>query len=77
MRWLRLMLRAQNQSIPVKAVTVKGTVKGVTQSKGSCNHVNASLQDLTPWSTSRPTGPARALLKIVASNPKAIEALHT
>ena len=24
----------------------------------------------------RPTGPARALLKIVASNPKAIEALH-
>jgi putative transcriptional regulator len=25
----------------------------------------------------RPTGPARTLLKIVASNPKAIEALHT
>ena len=24
----------------------------------------------------QPTGPARALLKIVASNPKAIEALH-
>ena len=40
------------------------------------NGVN--LRTLQNWEQcrTRPTGPARALLKIVASNPKAIEALH-
>jgi DNA-binding transcriptional regulator YiaG len=38
----------------------------------------ANLRTLQNWEQQRtqPTGPARALLKIVASNPKAIEALH-
>ena len=37
-------------------------------------HVQAGT--LAPTLTNLTTGPARALLKIVASNPKAIEALH-
>ena len=38
----------------------------------------ANLRTRQNWEQQRtqPTGPARALLKIVASNPKAIEALH-
>jgi putative transcriptional regulator len=35
-----------------------------------------TLKNWEPYRT-RPTGPASALLRIVASNPKAIEALHT
>jgi len=37
-----------------------------------------ALRTLQNWEQHRthPTGPARALLKIVASNPMAIEALH-
>ncbi len=37
-----------------------------------------NLRTLQNWEQQRtqPTGPARALLKIVALNPKAIEALH-
>ncbi len=41
--------------------------------------IGINLRTLQNWeqSRSRPTGPARALLKIVASNPKAaIKALH-
>ena len=40
--------------------------------------IRVNLRTLQNWEQQRtqPTGPARALLKIVASNPKAIEALH-
>lgn len=41
--------------------------------------IGVSVRTLQNWeqNRTRPTGPARALLKIVASNPKsAIEALH-
>ena len=41
--------------------------------------IGVNLRTLQNWEQHRtcPTGPARALLKIVAFNPKAIEALHT
>jgi putative transcriptional regulator len=40
--------------------------------------IGVNLRTLQNWEQhrTRPTGPARALLKIVASNPKSIEALH-
>ena len=40
--------------------------------------IGVNLRTLQNWEQQRtqPNGPARALLKIVASNPKAIEALH-
>jgi len=40
--------------------------------------IGVNLRTLQNWEQQRtlPTGPARALLKIVASNPKAIEVLH-
>ena len=40
--------------------------------------IGVNLRTLQNWEKQRtqPTGPAQALLKIVASNPKAIEALH-
>ena len=40
--------------------------------------IGVNLRTLQNWEQrrTRPTGPARALLKIVASDPSAIEALH-
>jgi putative transcriptional regulator len=40
--------------------------------------IGVNLRTLLNWEQQRtqPTGPARALIKIVASNPKVIEALH-
>ena len=40
--------------------------------------IGVNLRTLQNWEQERtkPTGPARALLKIVASDPKALEALH-
>ena len=40
--------------------------------------IGVSLRTMQNWEQQRtvPTGPARALLKIVASNPKALKALH-
>ena len=40
--------------------------------------IGVNLRTLQNWEQqpTHPTGPARALLKIIASNPKAIEALH-
>jgi len=40
--------------------------------------IGVNLRTLQNWEQNRtqPSGPAKALLKIVASNPKAIEALH-
>lgn len=40
--------------------------------------IGVNLRTLQNWEQRRtqPTGPAKALLKIVASNPKAIESLH-
>ena len=44
----------------------------------AAKHLGISVRTLQNWEQQRtqPTGPAKALLKIVASNPKAIEALH-
>ena len=41
--------------------------------------IGVNLRTLQNWEQhrTRPTGPARALLKIVASDPRAIEALHS
>jgi putative transcriptional regulator len=41
--------------------------------------IGVNVRTLQNWEQhrTRPTGPARALLKIVASNPKSIEALHS
>ncbi len=40
--------------------------------------IGVNLRTLQNWeqNRTRPTGPAKALLKIAASNPRAIEALH-
>ena len=40
--------------------------------------IGVSLRTMQNWEQRRtvPTGPARALLKIVASNPRALKALH-
>ena len=39
--------------------------------------IRVNLRTLQNWEhRTQPSGPARALLKIVASNPTAIEALH-
>jgi putative transcriptional regulator len=40
--------------------------------------IGVSLRTMQNWEQNRtvPTGPARALLKIVASNPNALKALH-
>lgn len=40
--------------------------------------IGVSLRTMQNWDQNRtiPTGPARALLKIVASNPSALKALH-
>ena len=40
--------------------------------------IGVNLRTLQNWEQQRtqPTGPSKALLKVVASNPKAIEALH-
>lgn len=40
--------------------------------------IGVSLRTMQNWEQQRtvPTGPARALLKIVASNPRALKALH-
>ena len=40
--------------------------------------IGVNLRTLQNWEQQRtqPTGPARALLKIVASNPKALQTLH-
>jgi putative transcriptional regulator len=40
--------------------------------------IGVNLRTLQNWEQhrTRPTGPARALLKIVASNPKSLQALH-
>jgi len=54
------------------------TAANISQSKFA-KLIGVNLRTLQNWEQgrTRPTGPARALLKIVASNPKsAIEALH-
>jgi len=56
--------------------TIREAAK-VSQSKFA-KLIGVNLRTLQNWEQQRtqPTGPARALLKIVASNPEAIEALH-
>ena len=54
------------------------TIREAAQISQSQKLIGVNLRTLQNWEQQRtqPTGPARALLKIVASNPKAIEALH-
>ena len=56
--------------------TIREAAK-VSQSKFA-KLIGVNLRTLQNWEQQRtqPTGPARALLKIVASNPEAIKALH-
>ena len=53
--------------------------RGRTRQPKSVCQTGVNLRTLQNWEQHRPrpTGPARALLKIVASNLKAIKALHT
>ena len=64
--------------IPEPDVKVIREAANVSQSEFA-RMIGINLRTLQNWEQhrSRPTGPARALLKIVASNPKsAIKALH-
>jgi len=56
--------------------TIREAAK-ISQSKFA-KLIGVNIRTLQNWEQQRtqPTGPARALLKIVASNPEAIEALH-
>lgn len=64
--------------LPVLDVRVIREAAHISQSQFT-KLIGVNLRTLQNWEQhrTRPTGPARALLKIVASNPKAIEALHT
>lgn len=68
---------ASRSELPVPDVRAIREAAHISQSQFA-NLIGVSLRTLQNWEQRRtqPTGPARALLKIVASNPKAIEALH-
>src|SRR3990170_884887 len=78
--WKRgeLKLKTYTVAIP-KAADVPAIRKelGLSQPEFA-GFIGVSLRTLRNWEQERtqPTGPAKAPLKIVASNPKAIEALH-
>lgn len=63
--------------LPVQDVRTIREAAQISQSQFA-KLIGVNLRTLQNWEQRRtqPTGPARALLKIVASNPKAIEALH-
>lgn len=69
---------AVSAELPVPDVRVIREAAHISQSQFA-KLIGVNLRTLQNWEQhrTRPTGPARALLKIVASNPKAIEALHT
>ncbi|MDP2820228.1 MAG: helix-turn-helix domain-containing protein [Polaromonas sp.] len=66
------------EEVPTPDVRVIREAAHISQSQFA-KLIGVNLRTLQNWEQhrTRPTGPARALLKIVASNPKAIEALHT
>ena len=71
---------AVSAELPVPDVRLIREAAQVSQSQfAKLKLIGVNLRTLQNWEQhrTRPTGPARALLKIVASNPKALEALHT
>lgn len=68
---------AVTTELPAPDVRVIREAAHISQSQFA-KLIGVNLRTLQNWEQhrTRPTGPARALLKIVASNPKAIEALH-
>ncbi len=68
---------AKTTELPVPDVRAIREAAHISQSQFA-KLIGVNLRTLQNWEQQRtqPTGPARALLKIVASNPKAIEALH-
>lgn len=68
---------AKSTELPIPDVRTIREAAHISQSQFA-KLIGVNLRTLQNWEQQRtqPTGPARALLKIVASNPKAIEALH-
>ena len=68
---------ARTTHIPAPNVRTIREAAQISQSQFA-KLIGVNLRTLQNWEQQRtqPTGPAKALLKIVASNPKAIEALH-
>jgi len=68
---------ARTTDLPALDVRANREAAQISQSQFA-KLIGVNLRTLQNWERQRtqPTGPARALLKIVASNPKAIEALH-
>ncbi len=68
---------ARTTDLPVPDVRTIREAAQISQSQFA-KLIGVKLRTLQNWEQQRtqPTGPARALLKIVASIPKAIEALH-
>jgi putative transcriptional regulator len=68
---------AKTTTLPTPDVRMIREAANISQSQFA-KLIGVNLRTLQNWEQQRtqPTGPARALLKIVASNPKAIEALH-
>ena len=69
---------AVSAELPVPDVRAIREAAHISQSQFA-KLIGVNLCILKNWEQhrTRPTGPAKALLKIVASDPKAIEALHT
>ena len=69
--------RTRTTELPAPDVRTIREAAQISQSQFA-KLIGVNLRTLQHWEQRRtqPTGPARALLKIVASNPKAIEALH-
>ncbi len=68
---------AKSTEVPAPDVRTIREAAQISQSQFA-KLIGVNLRTLQNWEQHRtqPTGPARALLKIVASNPKAIETLH-
>ncbi len=68
---------AKSTEVPAPDVRTIREAAQISQSQFA-KLIGVNLRTLQNWEQHRtqPTGPVRALLKIVALNPKAIEALH-
>ena len=68
---------AKTSELPAPDVRTIREAANISQSQFA-KLIGVNLRTLQNWEQqrTRPTGPAKALLKIGASNPKAIEALH-
>lgn len=68
---------SKTTELPVPSVRSIREAAQISQSQFA-RLIGVNLRTLQNWEQERtkPSGPARALLKIVASDPKALEALH-